>query len=91
MQNFHVFLLCMLGAAFLSSVLSNNANGPDNCCFKYYPRRMNKNLFRSYEITDDRCPKIGVILVTLKSRTICVDPNLTWVEGIMRHVDESSF
>uniref|UniRef100_UPI0037E98C2D C-C motif chemokine 36.1 n=1 Tax=Semicossyphus pulcher TaxID=241346 RepID=UPI0037E98C2D len=91
MRASHILLLCMLGAALLSSVLCSSEIGPDDCCFKFYPRRVNKTLIRSYYMTDYRCPKTGAILVTKKGRNICVDPNLSWVEGIMKHVDESSF
>ncbi|XP_020508543.2 C-C motif chemokine 36.1 [Labrus bergylta] len=91
MRSAHILLLCMLGAALFSSVLSSSAIGPDDCCFKFYPRRLNKNKVRSYYMTDERCPKTGVILITQKSVRICVDPNLTWVESILRSVDESGF
>eukprot|EP00064_Thunnus_orientalis_P022386 superscaffoldBa00007483_g22580 len=66
------------------------ANGPDDCCFKFYPRRVNKNLIQSYYTTDYRCPRTGVILLTRKSRHICVDPNLSWVEKIMKSLDEAN-
>ncbi|XP_039465426.1 uncharacterized protein LOC116311232 isoform X1 [Oreochromis aureus] len=54
-------LLCILGATLLSAVNCNNANGPDNCCFKLYPGRIKANLIKSYQLTDDRCPKSAVI------------------------------
>ncbi|XP_076580908.1 C-C motif chemokine 36.1 [Chaetodon auriga] len=91
MRTSHILLLCILGAALLSSVICSNSVGPDDCCFKLYPRRMNKNLIKSYYLTDDRCPKTAVILVTLKSRHICADPNLSWVDNIMKSVDDKSF
>ncbi|XP_028420395.1 C-C motif chemokine 3-like [Perca flavescens] len=86
-----ILLLGILGLALLSSVICNNSSGPDDCCFVIYPRRVNKNLIRSYYMTDHRCPKTGAILVTKKSRHICVDPSLSWVMGIMKHLDESTF
>ncbi|XP_044039701.1 C-C motif chemokine 3-like [Siniperca chuatsi] len=91
MKTSHIFLLCILGAALLYSVICSNEVGPDDCCFKFYPRRVKKNLIHSYYMTDYRCPKTGAILVTQKSRHICADPNLSWVENIMKSVDESSF
>ncbi|XP_067436468.1 uncharacterized protein [Thunnus thynnus] len=63
---------------------------PDDCCFKFYPRSMNKNLIQSYYTTDYRCPRTGVILLTRKSRHICVDPNLPWVKKIMKSLDEAN-
>ncbi|XP_041820540.1 C-C motif chemokine 4 homolog [Chelmon rostratus] len=90
MRTSHILLLCALGAALLSSVICNNAIGPDNCCFRFYPRRMKKSFIKSYYMTDDRCPKTGVILVSRKSHPICADPNLSWVENIMKSLDMES-
>ncbi|XP_023282949.1 C-C motif chemokine 3-like [Seriola lalandi dorsalis] len=91
MRTFHILLLCMLGATLVSLVACNAAIGPDNCCFTFYPRRVKKNLIISYDVTDFRCPKTGVVFVTQKSRRICVDPSLSWVQCIMKNVDENTF
>ncbi|XP_051799838.1 C-C motif chemokine 36.1 isoform X2 [Acanthochromis polyacanthus] len=91
MRTAYILLLCVLGAAMLSTVTCNNAIGPDQCCFSYYPRRMNKNVVVSYYMTENRCAKLGVVLVTKQSRRICADPSLSWVEGIMKDIDEKSF
>ncbi|XP_047439591.1 C-C motif chemokine 13-like [Mugil cephalus] len=91
MKTAHILLLCILGAALLSPVLCNNSLGPDDCCFTYYTRRIRKDLIKSYYMTDNRCPKTAAILVTARSRHICVDPSETWVAGIMKHLDEGSF
>nr|XP_043876377.1 C-C motif chemokine 3-like [Solea senegalensis] len=91
MRSLHILLLCVLGAALLSSVLCNNGLGPNDCCFTLYPRRVKRSLVSTYYMTDFRCPKTGVILVTEKKRSICVDQNLQWVQGIMKDLDEKSF
>ncbi|XP_039997129.1 C-C motif chemokine 36.1 [Xiphias gladius] len=91
MTTIQILLLCILGAALLPSVVCNSAIGPDDCCFSFYPRRVKKSLVTSYYLCDYRCPKTGVILVTQKSRHICADPNLSWVQGIMKTMDEKSF
>ncbi|XP_008303853.1 C-C motif chemokine 4-like isoform X1 [Stegastes partitus] len=92
MRTTYILLLCVLGAAMLSTVICQPSLGPDECCFTYYPRRLNKNLIGSYEMTDHRCAKPAVILVTKqKSRRICVDPSVPWVGGIMKYLDERSF
>ncbi|KAI3376628.1 hypothetical protein L3Q82_017062 [Scortum barcoo] len=90
MRTSYILLLCILGAALLSSVNCRIQIGPD-CCFKFYPRRVNRKLVRSYYLTDYRCPKSGVILVTQKAHYICADPSLSWVESIMKSVDGSAF
>ncbi|XP_029310636.1 C-C motif chemokine 4-like [Cottoperca gobio] len=92
MRSSHILLLCILGHALVTSVFCNNAIGPNNCCFKpYYPRPLHKRYVQSYYMTDYRCAKNAAILVTKKSRNICVDPNLTWVETMMKSLDESTF
>ncbi|XP_015248725.1 PREDICTED: C-C motif chemokine 4-like [Cyprinodon variegatus] len=92
MKAVNIFLLCFLGAALLSAVLCDNTTGPDGCCFQFYPRRIMKDFIGSYYYTDHRCPKAAVVLVTKKNgRNICVDPNMVWVDRIMRHLDETDF
>uniref|UniRef100_A0A3Q1G8W0 C-C motif chemokine n=1 Tax=Acanthochromis polyacanthus TaxID=80966 RepID=A0A3Q1G8W0_9TELE len=86
-----MFLLCILGAAMLSTVLCATSSGPDSCCFSYYSRRIRKDFIISYRITDNRCNKPGVILTTQGSVNICADPSLSWVQSIMRDIDESFF
>ncbi|XP_054863764.1 C-C motif chemokine 3-like [Amphiprion ocellaris] len=92
MRTAYILLLCVLGAAMLSTVTcSTSGTEPDNCCFSFYPRRIKKDLVVRYYMTDNRCTKSGVVFVTQKSRKICADPSLSWVEGIMKNIDENSF
>ncbi|XP_008303856.1 C-C motif chemokine 3-like isoform X3 [Stegastes partitus] len=91
MRTTYILLLCVLGAAMLSTVICQNSLGPDKCCFKHYPRKLKKTHINSYYMTDHRCAKPGVIFTTKKSVPICVDPSLRWVGGIMKYVDERSF
>ncbi|XP_026006873.1 uncharacterized protein LOC113011561 [Astatotilapia calliptera] len=39
----------------------STGNGPDNCCFKFYPRRIRPSLVESYYMIDHRCPKPAVM------------------------------
>uniref|UniRef100_A0A3P8TG44 C-C motif chemokine n=1 Tax=Amphiprion percula TaxID=161767 RepID=A0A3P8TG44_AMPPE len=89
MRTVYMFLLCILGAAMLSTVICDYGIGPDRCCFSYYPRRLKKNAIVSYYMTSHRCLKPGVILLTKTSLIICVDPSFSWVEDIMAHIDQS--
>uniref|UniRef100_A0A3B4GTQ6 C-C motif chemokine 3-like n=1 Tax=Pundamilia nyererei TaxID=303518 RepID=A0A3B4GTQ6_9CICH len=66
-------------------------NGPDNCCWKFYPRRIKPSIVESYYMTDHRCPKPAAIFVTKKARSVCMDPCLSWVDSIMKALDESTF
>nr|XP_057924958.1 C-C motif chemokine 4 homolog [Doryrhamphus excisus] len=90
MRSMAIFVLCVLAAAMLSSVCCNNSSGPDDCCFKHYPIKLNQRFIQSYYMTDSRCPIMGVILVTKKKHHICANPNLPWVERIMKTLDEST-
>ncbi|KAG7234091.1 hypothetical protein INR49_005930 [Caranx melampygus] len=65
----------------------STAIGPDDCCFTFYPRPLPRTAIISYNMTDTRCPRTGVIFVSQKSRRICVDPNLQWVQKIMASLD----
>ncbi|XP_047439613.1 C-C motif chemokine 4-like [Mugil cephalus] len=87
MRTIHILLLCILGAALLSPVLCNNGFGPDKCCFDYYTRRIRKDSITSYVKAHSHCPKAATILVTKRSRYICVDPNEPWVLDIMKYLD----
>ncbi|XP_061664574.1 C-C motif chemokine 5-like [Syngnathoides biaculeatus] len=85
MRSVHVFVLC----ALLSAVFCNNSVGPEDCCFKHYSRKLSPNLFKSYDVTDNRCPIMGVILLTKKNNRICANPSHSWVNRIMRILDEA--
>ncbi|XP_078020256.1 C-C motif chemokine 3-like [Epinephelus lanceolatus] len=60
----------------------------DDYCFSFHPRSLNKNHISSYVMTDFRCSKAAVILISKKGRRICVDPNVSWVKSIMKSVDD---
>ncbi|MED6253280.1 hypothetical protein ATANTOWER_025778 [Ataeniobius toweri] len=85
-----IFLLCVLGAVLVSTVLCNSSTGPDDCCFDLYPKPINKRLITSYYKTDPRCPVSAAILITKKSRRICVDPKQPWVEKIINFLEYRS-
>ncbi|XP_053272102.1 eotaxin [Pleuronectes platessa] len=86
----HVLLLCVLGAALLSSVLCNNALGPSACCFRFYKGDRPKARISSYQLTDPRCLKKAVVFTTKRSRDICVHPKLLWVQRIVKQLDKES-
>ncbi|MEQ2234821.1 hypothetical protein ILYODFUR_035337 [Ilyodon furcidens] len=82
-----IFLLCVLGAVLVSTVLCTSSTGPDECCFHLYPKPINQRLITSYYKTDPRCPVSAVILITKKSRRLCVDPKQPWVEKIIHFLE----
>uniref|UniRef100_A0A3B3TNZ4 C-C motif chemokine n=1 Tax=Poecilia latipinna TaxID=48699 RepID=A0A3B3TNZ4_9TELE len=85
MKAVNILLLCILGAALLSTVLCSN--GPDECCFQFFRNRLNKNLITSYYRTDARCATNGVILITRRARRICVDSKEQWVQNIVKSLE----
>ncbi|XP_017165793.1 uncharacterized protein LOC103480215 [Poecilia reticulata] len=68
-----------------------NSSGPKECCFKFFRNIVNKNLIFSYYMTDSRCARRAVILITKKGRHICVDPNQLWVKKIIDFLDRKPF
>ncbi|XP_028998909.1 C-C motif chemokine 3-like [Betta splendens] len=89
MKTGRILLLCILAAALVSMVVCQSGDGPDECCFSYSPRRIKKDLIKSYYVTDERCTKPGIILVTENSRT-CVDPNQSWVKGLRNYLNKKT-
>uniref|UniRef100_A0A7N8WW54 Chemokine interleukin-8-like domain-containing protein n=1 Tax=Mastacembelus armatus TaxID=205130 RepID=A0A7N8WW54_9TELE len=81
----------LVGAGRSPPVGRTNSIGPEDCCFEFYPRRIKKELLVSYEMTDHRCARRAALFLTQRSRRICVDPSLSWVQNIMKTLDEKSF
>ncbi|CAN9509695.1 unnamed protein product [Ophioblennius macclurei] len=93
MKTTAVVLLCLVAAAVFTTVLCQGLEpGPKNCCFDYYPKRISKKYIRTYFVTESRCLKPGIILITAKSnKQICVNPNETWVQNLTTALDKESF
>ncbi|XP_043953979.1 C-C motif chemokine 13-like [Gambusia affinis] len=83
-----ILLLCMLGAALLSTVLCHNSGGPEDCCFEFFRNPVNKKFISSYYRTDSRCPTKAVVLITNRARRICVEPKEMWVEKIVKFLEK---
>uniref|UniRef100_A0A8C7YW02 C-C motif chemokine n=1 Tax=Oryzias sinensis TaxID=183150 RepID=A0A8C7YW02_9TELE len=79
MRTAAILLLCILGAALFCTVSCNN-----NCCFKFFPGTLSASRVRSFILTDDRCPKPGVVFVTRRNLNICVEKNATWVQEVLQ-------
>ncbi|XP_053089623.1 fractalkine-like isoform X2 [Pangasianodon hypophthalmus] len=65
--------------------------GPDECCFEYQTHRIPVRLITGYKETDQRCTKSGVIFTLKRSRHVCADPRVEWVQNIMKTIDKGSF
>ncbi|XP_028329995.1 C-C motif chemokine 4 homolog [Gouania willdenowi] len=90
MRTPYILLLCIMGAALLSTAACNNGRGPQSCCFQFYPRELNANLIVSYNWSDQRCPLRGVLFKTRRRRNICVNPEAKWVKDIIEALEKSS-
>ncbi|XP_028857428.1 C-C motif chemokine 36.1 [Denticeps clupeoides] len=85
-----VFLiLTSLLASFLwSPALASNGSQPEECCFKFFPKKIPLNRVKSYVSTRPECSKDGVVFITQKNNRICADPGISWVKWIISKLDE---
>ncbi|XP_010176701.1 C-C motif chemokine 3 [Antrostomus carolinensis] len=58
---------------------------PTTCCFSYQQRPVPRSLVVSTYITSSSCAQPGVILVTKKKRELCADPQVPWVQALLKH------
>ncbi|XP_062406805.1 C-C motif chemokine 4 homolog [Sardina pilchardus] len=75
-----VLALCSLGQSQVA--------GPDKCCFNYYGKAIPSRAIKEYKITHPSCPKKGVILITVKGKELCANPEVKQVMDIMDRVDD---
>ncbi|MED6247781.1 hypothetical protein ATANTOWER_016677 [Ataeniobius toweri] len=64
---------------------------PGGCCFKFFQKPVNKMLITSLYMTAPHCPLRAAIIITKKSRRICVDPKQPWVKQSIRFLEYRSF
>ncbi|NP_001290764.1 chemokine (C-C motif) ligand 36, duplicate 1 precursor [Esox lucius] len=91
MRSAQILLLCILGMALLSTAMGNNGNIPEECCFKYYQRKIPKQAIGDYEVTRSDCSRKGVIFITKKNYRFCANPDDPFVENVMKFLDQSKF
>ncbi|KAL2082323.1 hypothetical protein ACEWY4_022141 [Coilia grayii] len=85
-------LCCAVAVAVIVLALccqgqSQNANGPDKCCFEYYNRPLPPSKIKAYRVTHPSCPKRGVILITVTDKEICANPDAKQTQDIMDKID----
>ncbi|KAM6315509.1 C-C motif chemokine 4-like [Podargus strigoides] len=58
---------------------------PTACCFTYQARPIPRKLITSVYITSSSCTQQGVILVTKRGKELCADPQVPWVQALLKH------
>ncbi|KAL9826218.1 C-C motif chemokine 5-like [Geothlypis trichas] len=58
---------------------------PTKCCFTYQKKPIPLRLISSVSNTSSSCSQPGVIVVTLKKRQLCADPQEKWVQELQKH------
>ncbi|XP_047671467.1 C-C motif chemokine 3-like [Tachysurus fulvidraco] len=78
-------LLLLLGLSCLQSfTVAQNANGADLCCFEFHKKPFPAGNVVSYIETRDDCTLPGVILTTKKGHSMCADPEVDWVQQVIK-------
>ncbi|MCJ8731161.1 hypothetical protein PDJAM_G00196050 [Pangasius djambal] len=78
-------LLVLLGLSCLQSfTMAQTANGADLCCFEFHKRPLPASNVVSYEETRSECTVPGVILTTKKGFRMCADPEVDWVQQVIK-------
>ncbi|XP_036766917.2 C-C motif chemokine 14-like [Manis pentadactyla] len=57
---------------------------PANCCFTYVTRAILRHRIKDYYETSSRCPKPGIIFITIKGYSVCANPSDNWVQDYIR-------
>ncbi|XP_026990054.1 C-C motif chemokine 3-like [Tachysurus fulvidraco] len=78
-------LLLLLGLSCLQSFTkAEHANGADLCCFEFHKKTFPAGNVVSYIETRDDCTLPGVIFTTKKGYRICADPEMDWVQQVIK-------
>ncbi|XP_041950368.1 C-C motif chemokine 4 homolog [Alosa sapidissima] len=83
-----VVTVAVLVLALCSQGQSQPAAGPDKCCFNYYGKTIPVRAIKEYKVTHPSCPKRAVILITMKGKELCANPEAKQVQDIMDKLDD---
>ncbi|KAM3602795.1 uncharacterized protein V6R79_010825 [Siganus canaliculatus] len=78
-----ILLTVILLVSCLTVQATQNSGAPSQCCFRLYPKRLNKDNVMGIKFTDDRCAVRAVIL-SVRKGDYCVDPSQPWVKNIIQ-------
>ncbi|XP_014327706.1 C-C motif chemokine 4-like [Xiphophorus maculatus] len=84
MKNSVIMATCLLLLSSLALQSYANSFGPDECCFKFFPKRLQKSAVVNFRYTDALCPMEGVLFTMKAGREVCVDATQQWVKNIIK-------
>ncbi|XP_039597602.1 C-C motif chemokine 2-like [Polypterus senegalus] len=78
--------LCISALIVSSTAFAGSSN---TCCMKFSSGILSRKLIaRYYNESNSLCPRHAVVFVTLKNRTFCFDPKQSWVQNIIKYLNE---
>uniref|UniRef100_A0A3B3V088 C-C motif chemokine 3-like n=1 Tax=Poecilia latipinna TaxID=48699 RepID=A0A3B3V088_9TELE len=89
MKNSVIMATCLLLLSSLALQTYANSFGPDECCFKFFPKRLQKSAVANFRYTDSLCPMevyhyFFMRLMKNKCIEVCVDATQQWVKKIIK-------
>nr|XP_055041577.1 C-C motif chemokine 3-like [Misgurnus anguillicaudatus] len=83
-----IFIACLALFALCSLVASTqNAQGPDKCCFSFTNVRIPVKQVVGYHTTHFECHMSGIIFIMKSGNEICADLNERWVQKLKSRVN----
>ncbi|XP_053089575.1 uncharacterized protein LOC117597104 isoform X2 [Pangasianodon hypophthalmus] len=81
----HSLLVVLLVLTCLQSfTTAENPNGQGPCCFSYQTHKIPVRRITAYQKTYRGCENPGVIFILKSGRGVCADPEVKWVQNIMK-------
>ncbi|XP_035574148.1 C-C motif chemokine 24 isoform X2 [Canis lupus dingo] len=61
---------------------------PSSCCMFFISKKVPENRVVTYQLLNGSvCPKAGVVFTTKKNQKFCGDPQLHWVQKLMKNIE----
>ncbi|XP_008066239.1 C-C motif chemokine 17 [Carlito syrichta] len=79
-------VILLLGASLQHIHAARGTNVGRECCLEYFKGAIPIKRLVSWYQTSAECPKNAVVLVTVRGRAICSDPNDRRVKKAVRHL-----
>ncbi|XP_053537707.1 C-C motif chemokine 3 isoform X3 [Ictalurus punctatus] len=83
--------LLLVLACVQSFTTAASANGPGQCCFSYQTQPIPVRVITAHEETERPCQKPGVIFTVKEGRKVCADPDVKWVQNLIKKIDKQMY